>query len=144
MNGAKDLIDIARKIRPVLAGYLRYRFPNKFPANEWLGYMIGRIRNEGAQHPMHPALEELEGINNYSKKYHHDTNPGKADSELINDGELKTYVQHTLAIAGGYEAPFDADTQNAMSTSMLASTTALIGVCRSTATSAVLRVTTNA
>lgn len=102
LNGAKDLIDIVRKIRPVLEGYLRYRFPNTFPDNEWLGGMIGKIRDEGAAHPMFAALEELDGINEYSKKYHHDTNPGKADSEPIDDGELNSFVQRTLAIAGGY------------------------------------------
>lgn len=102
LNGAKELVDIARKIRPVLEGYMRYRFPNQFPPNEWLGDMIKHVRDTGDAHPMHAALEELEGINDYSKKYHHDTNPGKADSELIVDGELSIYVQRTLTIAGGY------------------------------------------
>ncbi len=96
------LIDIARKIRPVLEGYQRYRFPNQFPDKEWLGDMIKRIRDSAGAHPMCPALEELGSINDYSKKYHHDTNPGKADSEPINDGELQGYVQRTLAIVGGY------------------------------------------
>jgi wobble nucleotide-excising tRNase len=102
LNGAKDLIDIARKIRPVLEGYHRYRFPHQFPDNEWLGEMIKRIRDSAGAHPMHPALEELESINDYSKKYHHETNPGKADNELINDGELQGYAKRTLAIVGGY------------------------------------------
>jgi wobble nucleotide-excising tRNase len=102
LNGAKDLIDIARKIRPVLEGYLRYRFPHQFPDKEWLGDMIKRIRDSAGAHPMSPALGELEGINDYSKKYHHDTNPGKADGEAINDGELQGFVQRTLAIVGGY------------------------------------------
>jgi wobble nucleotide-excising tRNase len=102
LYGTKDLIDMARKIRPVLEGYLRYRFPNQFPDTEWLGGMISYIRKQGSTHPMHAALEELEGINDYSKKYHHDTNPGKADAEGIDDGELTAFVQRTLAIAGGY------------------------------------------
>lgn len=102
LNGAKDLIDIARKIRPVLEGYHRYRFPHQFPDKEWLGDMIKRIRDSAGAHPMYAALEELESINDYSKKYHHDTNPGNADSEPINDGELQGYVQRTLAIVGGY------------------------------------------
>lgn len=102
LNGAKDLIDIARKIRPVLEGYLRYRFPHRFPDDEWLGDMIRRVRDSAGAHPMHTALEELESINDFSKKYHHDTNPGQADSEPINDGELQAYVQSTLAIVGGY------------------------------------------
>jgi len=102
LHGAKHLIDVARKIRPVLEGYLRYRFPNQFPDNEWLGDMIGRIRIAGANHPMYLALAELSEINDYSKKYHHDTNPGKADSEPLNDGELQAYVKRSLDIAGGY------------------------------------------
>ncbi len=64
--------------------------------------MIKYIRDQGDVHPMFNALEDLEGINDYSKKYHHKTNPGKADAEPINDGELTTYVQRTLSIAGGY------------------------------------------
>lgn len=102
LNGAKDLIDIARKIRPVLEGYHRYRFPHQFPDNEWLGDMIRRVKDSAGAHPMHPALDDLESINDFSKKYHHDTNPGKADSAPINDGELQGYVRRTLAIVGGY------------------------------------------
>jgi wobble nucleotide-excising tRNase len=102
LSGGKDLIDIARKIRPVLEGYHRYRFPHQFPDNEWLGDMIKRIRDSAGAHPMFPALGELESINDYSKKYHHQTNPGKADNEPINDGELQGYAKRTLAIVGGY------------------------------------------
>jgi wobble nucleotide-excising tRNase len=102
LNGAKELIDIARKIRPVLEGYHRYRFPHQFPEKEWLGDMIKRIRDTNGAHPMSPALTELASINDYSKKYHHDTNPGKADSEPLNDGEVQGYVQRTLVIVGGY------------------------------------------
>jgi hypothetical protein len=86
----------------VLEGYHRYRFPHQFPDNEWLGDFIKRIRDSAGAHPMHPALEELGSINDYSKKYHYDTNPGKADAEPLNDGELQGYVQRTLAIVGGY------------------------------------------
>jgi len=102
LNGATDLRNIARKIRPVLEGYLRYRFPNQFPDNEWLGGMIKYIRDQGNVHPMIDALEDLEGINDFSEKYHHKTNPVNADAEPIDDGELTTYVQRTLSIAGGY------------------------------------------
>lgn len=102
MSGARDLIDVARKIRPVLEGYMRYRFPNEFQPGIWLGEMIGHVRSAGVTHPMHDALEELAAINDYSKKYHHDTNPGKADSEPLDDGELSTFVSRTLSIVGGY------------------------------------------
>jgi hypothetical protein len=91
-----------RKIRPVLEGYLRYRFPNQFPDDEWLGSMLDRIGNEGGNHPMFGVLAELAAINDYLKKYQHDVNPGKADSEPLSDGELQTYAQKTLCSIGGY------------------------------------------
>ncbi len=56
LNGAKDLLATVRRIRPVLEGYMRYRFPNQFPADKWLGDMIKHVRTEGPAHPMHPAL----------------------------------------------------------------------------------------
>lgn len=85
-----------------MEGYLRYRFPNQFLDSEWLGGMISYIRDQGDTHPMYDALDELEGINDFSKKYHHDTNPGNADAEGIDDGELIAFVKRTLSIAGGY------------------------------------------
>ena len=102
LSGAKDLVGIVRKIRPVIEGYLRYRFPNTFADNMWLGDMIGKIRADASSHPMFPALAEIEGINDYSKRFHHDTNPGGYDSEQIDDGELRSFVDRTLAIVGGY------------------------------------------
>lgn len=102
LNGATDLLATVRRIRPVLEGYMRYRFPNQFPPDRWLGDMIAHVRNEGPKHPMHPALAELEGINDYSKKFHHDSNPGKADSEILDDGELRLFAKRTLELAGGY------------------------------------------
>ncbi len=68
LSGAAELRDIARKIRPVLEGYLRYRFPNQFADNHWLGDIIKHIRDEGDVHPMHAALQELTDTNDYSKK----------------------------------------------------------------------------
>lgn len=102
LNGARQLIDVVRKIRPVLEGYLRYRFPNQFPDKFWLGDMIAQIREAGNPHPLYGELGEIEAINDYSKKFHHDTNPGQADNELVNDGELQSIVQRTLLITGGY------------------------------------------
>lgn len=97
-----DKLDIVRKIRPVLEGYLRYRFPNQFPDDEWLGGMIRLIRNDSEKYPTDPDfLEKIEEINDFSKKYHHDTNPEKADTEPINDTELCNYAQRTLGIVGG-------------------------------------------
>jgi wobble nucleotide-excising tRNase len=101
-EGSKNLRDVAPKIRPVLEGYCRYRFPGQFTDKEWLGDMIAKIRDKGTDHQLFTLLEELESINDYSKKYHHDTNQAKADTEPIDDGELQSYVKRTLNIVGGY------------------------------------------
>lgn len=90
---------VARTIRPLLEGYLRTLFPNAFGDKEWLGDFIGRIRSSGEDHSlsgMKPALQELEDLNDYSKRYHHNTNPDKADTEAVEDGELRAYVQRVF------------------------------------------------
>jgi hypothetical protein len=44
---------------------------------------------------MQSKVGELGDINDYSKKYHHDQNPGE-DSEHINDTELQSYSKRAL------------------------------------------------
>lgn len=94
---------VARAIRPFLEGMLRNHFPGQFQQNEWLGDFIGKIRaageTDGLQHAK-ADLSELDAINGYSKKYHHQQNM-IADSEPINDDELHGYVKRTLRLVGG-------------------------------------------
>lgn len=96
-------LDVARSIRPFLEGLLRVHFPGHFQPNEWLGEFIGKIRSasntDGLQHAQ-ADLTEIESINNYSKKYHHDQNPN-ADSEPLSPDELHGFVKRTLRLAGG-------------------------------------------
>ena len=96
-------LHVARAIRPFLEGWLRAHFPGHFLPNEWLGNFIDKIRNAdgngGLQHAR-ADLSELEAINNYSKKYHHDQNPN-SDSESISDVELHGFVKRTLRLVGG-------------------------------------------
>jgi len=96
-------MDVARSIRPFLEGMLRSHFPGHFAPSEWLGDFISKIRNasttSGLSHAK-PDLAELEAINGYSKKYHHDQNLN-ADNELIDKDELHGYVKRTLKLVGG-------------------------------------------
>jgi len=100
-----DHTNVARSIRPFLEGMLRVHFPGQFPANEWLGGFIEKIRNSdpdsGLQHAL-PDLPELGAINGYSKKFHHDQNPN-ADAEKINLDELLGYVKRVLRLVGHSE-----------------------------------------
>jgi wobble nucleotide-excising tRNase len=94
---------VARTIRPFLEGMLRSHFPAHFQPNEWLGDFIAKIRAadpmSGLQHAK-ADLAELEAINGYSKKYHHQQN-ANADSEPIHDDELHGYVKRALRLVGG-------------------------------------------
>lgn len=94
---------VARSIRPFIEGLYRVRFPGHFQPHEWLGDFIGKIRMANEDDGLFHAkadLPEIEGINDYSKKYHHDQNPN-ADSETISDDELHGFVKRTLRLVGG-------------------------------------------
>jgi wobble nucleotide-excising tRNase len=98
-----DLRAVARTIRPFLEGMFRSHFPCQFPQNEWLGNFIDKIRAAGATDGLQHAkadLAELDAINGYSKKYHHQQN-ANADSEPINSDELHGFVKRTLRLVGG-------------------------------------------
>lgn len=96
-------LSAARSIRPFLEGMLRAHFPGRFQSNEWLGDFIAKIRSaddaDGLSHAK-ADLPEIEAINDYSKKYHHEQNPN-ADSERISEDELHGFVKRTLRLVGG-------------------------------------------
>lgn len=97
VTGQDELRKVARCIRPLLEGYLRTKFPDKFCA-KWLGEICAEIRDcKGGDilSPIKTKLTELEEINSFSAKYHHSTNPN-ADNETIIDNELKNYTNRTL------------------------------------------------
>jgi wobble nucleotide-excising tRNase len=96
-------LDVVRAIRPFIEGMLRTHFPGRFQAIEWLGDFISRIRDAGDTDGLSHAkadLPEIEAINDYSKKYHHDTNPN-ADAEPLSSDELHGFVKRTLRLVGG-------------------------------------------
>ena len=98
-----DPIEVARSIRPFIEGLLRAHFPGRFDPNEWFGDFISKIRAADAADGLIHAqadLPELEAINEYSKKYHHDQNRN-ADSERVSPDELHGFVKRTLRLAGG-------------------------------------------
>jgi len=67
-HGNGDLRAIARAIRPVLEGWCKHTCPNQFVGKTMLGRMIGMIQEIGEGHPLHRNHEELDAINNFSKK----------------------------------------------------------------------------
>ena len=91
---------VARSIRPLLEGYLRIRFPKSFLVDKWLGDFISLLRDANPEDEIYQIkteiLDDLDDINKYSKKYHHE-NPNFR-TEPINDTQLRTYVERTFKI----------------------------------------------
>jgi len=96
-------LDVARAIRPFLEGLLRTHFPGHFQPTEWLGDFIVKIREASSPSGLSHAkgdLPEIEAINDFSKKYHHDQNP-RASAEPLSEDELHGFVKRTLRLVGG-------------------------------------------
>lgn len=99
-NGRGERRDVVRALRPVLEGNMRLRAYPDFKESEWLGEFIKNVRAAApgaALAAFKEVLLDIEDINDFSKKYHHQDNPIGADSEPLDDGELLTYVRRTLA-----------------------------------------------
>ena len=95
-------LEVVRSIRPFLEGMLRGRFPGQFQPSEWLGGFIGKIRIDDELGRLFHAkadLPEIEAINDYSKKYHHEQNTS-ASSEPLSEDELHGFVKRTLRLVG--------------------------------------------
>jgi len=103
-NSAGDRKKVAMTIRPLLEQYFRFNFPGQFLETEWLGDFIKKIRDAQPGAPLAAAqtiLDELDAVNDYSKKYHHNTNPSY-ESEPVDDTELLSYVKRALELVGGF------------------------------------------
>jgi len=103
-KGALATREIAACIRLLLEGNLRVRFPKEFKRNEWLGDFIEKIHKSDPSAPLailKASLPELEQINEYSKKFHHDQNPTGFDKAPVNDAELQSYAKRALKFCCG-------------------------------------------
>ena len=62
VTGAGNRLDIIRKMRVVLETYLRTTYPASFAPTDWLGDMVGKIREGGTTHPAEALYDELNRI----------------------------------------------------------------------------------
>ncbi len=100
-NGNGNPLLIAKSIRPLLEGNLKFRFPHIFDKeNFWLGDIIKTFRECDTYSELiylkTNCLEELTEINDYASKFHHE-NPN-ALSEVINPRELNGFVKRALKL----------------------------------------------
>lgn len=107
-NGVSgDHCAVAKAVRPMLEGYLHRRFPGLIPKSHLFGQVVTQIRDAATPSPLVHAknlVTELNEINDYVGQFHHDTNPGGADSIAVVASELKTYVNRALHIVHRGEA----------------------------------------
>jgi wobble nucleotide-excising tRNase len=96
-----DARSVAKAIRPMLEGYLHRRFPGLIQKSLLFGQIVVSIRDSLATSPLSHAqnlVTELNEINEYAGQFHHDTNPGGAETVAIVDSELLTYVERSLTL----------------------------------------------
>jgi wobble nucleotide-excising tRNase len=96
-------IDIVRKMRTVLETHLRATYPAHFFDGEWLGDMIGKIRDLGASHPAHHLYDKLNEIND-SASYHHGEDLTDITPDNLDPQELAGLVKRTLRIVNAIQA----------------------------------------
>jgi wobble nucleotide-excising tRNase len=100
-NGNGEPRQVAKAIRPLLEGYLHRRFPGLIPSDRMFGQVVAFIN--GAVHPSpvchaQSLVGELNEINEYAGQFHHDTNPGNADTVQITSTELHMFSVRALKI----------------------------------------------
>lgn len=103
-TGTGGLTDIARKLRVVLESHCRVTYNGSFLDNDWLGGIVGKIRDMGDEHPAWPLYEELDEINEYSKEFHHGDNNRHSSAIPIDSTELTGFVSRTLRIVNASTA----------------------------------------
>lgn len=91
--------DTVRCIRPVIEGIFRIKYFGQIEKTEWLGDIIGKIRdceNGSPFYRLKDQLGELIEINDYCKEYHH-SNPYYLEVPL-NEEELRNYILRSIQL----------------------------------------------
>lgn len=102
-DGAGDRREVARSIRPHLEAFLRVACPEHFRPGTLLGPFLNACQQRLGQPEqiLDPAAtQELRELVEYANRFHHDTNPAW-ETEAINDGELRGFVERALSFARG-------------------------------------------
>ena len=96
-----DPRETARAIRPHLEAFCRVACPAHFPPGTLLGPFLGLCHQRVGQLNEilnQDATQELGELTEYANRFHHDTNPAW-ETEMINDVELRSFVERALAFA---------------------------------------------
>lgn len=78
---ATDAREAAKAMRPLLEGYLHRRYPGHIATDLMLGSAIDQIKSAPTTSPLAFAqtkVPEMQSLNDFAGKFHHDTNPDYA------------------------------------------------------------------
>lgn len=95
---ASALVTVARAIRPYLEGYLRNRFPSRFPRGSTFGAFIREIREapvDDALRTLQPRADDLDQLNTFTRRFHHSDAGGPPSTTT--EAELRTWAQRAIA-----------------------------------------------
>ncbi len=95
---------VVRTIRPLLEGYLRMKLPKEFKEKEWLGDYVAQIRDadlSSAVGQAKPILDELEALNDYSKRHHHPAG-AEASDEPVDAQEVLAFGKRALKLVQAF------------------------------------------
>jgi len=88
---------VVRAMRQALEGYYRVKYPSQFKGADYLGRMVGKIRDAQPDSPLSASKDMVQGlgqVNDYSKTHHH----SDMDSDPIVSSELLSYAKQALSI----------------------------------------------
>lgn len=103
-TGAGQVLDLIRKMRVVLETYARTTYSASFGTDDWLGDIVRKIREGGANHPAQVLYDELDQINDYTAQYHHGEDVTDITPDQIDPIELTGYTKRTLRIVNALQA----------------------------------------
>jgi wobble nucleotide-excising tRNase len=97
-DGKGNARDVIQKLRPVVETHMKRMAPNLAKVNG-LGNMLGKIREDDGPPILLAAYDDLDDINNYTRRYMH--GEGKSpDTEPVHTTELIGFVGKVLELAG--------------------------------------------
>ncbi|WP_301182572.1 AAA family ATPase [Subtercola boreus] len=100
---ASDHITAAKALRPLIEGYLHRRYPGHIKPDVMLGTAIDQVNQAVSPSPLVHAkaqVAELQNINTFAGKFHHDTNPDFASADADEDSVL-AYSKRAQALIHG-------------------------------------------
>lgn len=100
---AQNRRDVATALRPVLEGFLRVAYPEHFPPRQNAMRLFRNLCRDNlgtdAEILSRDDLQELDDLVEYANRFHHhNANPSRQQA-IVNDGELRTFVERVLRFA---------------------------------------------